>query len=88
MERQAILTILASAPVRTRMESLVQYARARCEFMRCSFTTWLLMDEAYGHDTARRDAAMSDFKKWCRACKEPRSVNNAARFVLRREGLL
>lgn len=86
--RRDILAELQAAPVTARVQSLVEYARARCEFMRCPFTAWLLMDEAYMQRTAKRDAAMSDFKKWCRACNEPRSVNNAARFVLRREGML
>ena len=88
MVKQDIISLLVSAPVRTRMESLLQYARARCEFMKCPFTTWLLMDEAYNHQADMRDAAMAEFKKWCLACKEPRSLNNAARFILRREGLL
>lgn len=88
MVKRNILAELEGVPEQGRVAALIDYARARCEFMRCPFTAWLLMDEAYMQRAYLRDAAMAQFKKWCRACNEPRSVNNAARFVLRREGLL
>ena len=70
-----------------RKGALVQYASLRCAFMNCPFTVWLLMDETYSHDARRRDLAMSAFKRDCKSRRIPRSVNNAADFILDREGL-
>ena len=89
MERIDVLARIAAMPKdrAARRTALVGYAVERCKFMACPFTAWLLMDEAYGRDARRRDLAMSAFKRACKSKRMSRSVNNAADFILDREGL-
>ena len=89
MEKIDVLARISAMPQdrAARRTALVGYAAARCQFMACPFTAWLLMDEAYGRDARRRDLAMSAFKRDCKSRRIPRSVNNAADFILDREGL-
>lgn len=60
-----------------RRTMLFAYAEARCAFMKCSFTSWLLFDEAFMQRGERRDRAISEWKAWCRANDLPRSVSTA-----------
>ena len=89
MEKIDVLARISAMPQdrAARRTALVGYAVERCKFMACPFTAWLLMDEAYGRDARRRDLAMSAFKRDCKSRHIPRSVNNAADFILNREGL-
>lgn len=64
-----------------RRTMLFEYARARCAFMKCSFTAWLLFDEAFMQHGDIRDAAIAEWKMWCRLSGRPRSVGAALTWL-------